>query len=77
MHRFYSQIPSRVLKASDEGVDIQSYFHWSIMDNFEWGEGYNQRFGMIHVDYSTQKRTIKDSGHWYNAVIESNAENLR
>ena len=54
------------------GVDIRGYFQWSIMDNFEWAEGYAKRFGLIHVDYPTQKRTIKDSGYWYRDLIESN-----
>lgn len=54
-----------------EGLPIKGYFHWSLMDNFEWAEGYKQRFGMIHVDFETLERTIKDSGHWYRKVIES------
>jgi beta-glucosidase len=59
-------------KAIDDGADIRGYFHWSIMDNFEWAEGYKDRFGLIHVDYATQKRTLKDSAHWYAEVIASN-----
>ncbi|MBU0679292.1 MAG: beta-glucosidase [Verrucomicrobia bacterium] len=63
----------RGLKESiDEGVDVRGYFHWSIMDNFEWAEGFYQRFGLIHVNYNTQKRVIKDSGYWYRDLIESN-----
>ncbi len=46
------------------------------MDNFEWAEGYKQRFGMIHVDYATLKRTPKDSAYWYRDVIASNGANL-
>jgi beta-glucosidase len=46
------------------------------MDNFEWAKGYNPRFGIVHVDYQTQKRTLKDSAYWYKDVIESNGENL-
>jgi beta-glucosidase len=43
-----------------------------LLDNFEWGHGYSKRFGIIHVDYETQKRTIKDSGEWYSRVIATN-----
>ncbi len=57
-------------EAQKDGVDIQSYFYWSIMDNFEWAEGYKERFGLIFVDYETQKRTIKESGYWYKNLIE-------
>jgi len=67
---------SALKRAASEGVDIRGYFHWSLLDNFEWAEGYKQRFGLIHVDYQTQKRTPKDSAHWYRGVIESNGENL-
>lgn len=63
-------------KAASEGVDIRGYFHWSVMDNFEWAEGYKHRFGMIHVDYETQKRTLKDSAYWYRDVIRSNGGSL-
>ncbi|MBU0676888.1 MAG: family 1 glycosylhydrolase [Verrucomicrobia bacterium] len=60
----------------DEGVQIDGYFHWSLMDNFEWAEGYNKRLGLIHVDYETQKRPLKDSAHWYRGIIESNGAGL-
>jgi len=46
------------------------------MDNFEWAKGYGERFGLIFVDYPTQKRIIKDSGYWYKTVIDSNGTNL-
>jgi beta-glucosidase len=55
-----------------EGVDVRGYFHWSILDNFEWGEGYRMRFGLIYVDYQTLERTLKDSYAWYQQVILSN-----
>lgn len=59
-------------RASDEGFDVRGYFAWSVMDNFEWAEGYDKRFGLIHVDYETQKRTPKLSAHWYSAVCKEN-----
>ncbi|MFP5077123.1 GH1 family beta-glucosidase [Rhizobium sp. YIM 134829] len=51
-----------------EGYPMRGYFAWSLMDNFEWAEGYRMRFGIVHVDYETQERTIKKSGHWYKAL---------
>jgi len=63
-------------RAMAEGADVRGYFHWSIMDNFEWTDGYKQRFGLIHVDYTTQKRTLKDSAAWYKKVIATNGSNL-
>lgn len=59
-------------RAHAEGYRIEGYFHWSLMDNFEWAEGYRHRFGLVHVDFATQKRTPKDSAHWYRSVIEAN-----
>jgi len=63
-------------QACADGVPVKGYFQWSIMDNFEWAEGYKERFGLVHVDYPTQKRTLKDSAHWYRGVIASNGADL-
>jgi beta-glucosidase len=63
-------------RAVTEGLPALGYFHWSIMDNFEWAEGYVPRFGMIHVDYATQKRTIKESGRWYGDLIRERGRSL-
>lgn len=63
-------------RAADDGVDIGGYFQWSLMDNFEWSDGYNERFGIIYVDYPTGNRTPKDSAYWYKKIIESNGEAL-
>ena len=54
------------------GVDLRGYFVWSLMDNFEWAEGYAKRFGIVHVDYATQQRVLKDSAKWYREVIRRN-----
>ena len=56
-------------RARAEGVPVKGYFVWSLLDNFEWAEGYSKRFGIVYVDYPTQRRIIKDSGRWYAAFI--------
>jgi len=61
-----------VYRAMQNGVPIAGYMQWSLMDNYEWTEGYSQRFGMVHIDYETQKRTPKDSALWYRDVIRNN-----
>jgi beta-glucosidase len=58
-----------VAQAMDRGVDVKGYFVWSLLDNFEWAFGYEQRFGIVHVDFASQARTIKDSGLWYRDTI--------
>jgi len=60
-----------VLRARDDSIDVRGYFQWSLMDNFEWAEGYRKRFGIVHVDYDTLTRTPRSSYHWYKNLIES------
>lgn len=73
---FMTKYLRQLKRATDEGVPVDGYFHWSLMDNFEWTEGFSKRFGLIYVDYDTQERTIKKSGEFYRKVIECNAENI-
>ena len=63
-------------RAADEGIPMIGYMYWSILDNFEWAEGYDKRFGLVYVNYQTQDRTLKDSARWYASVIAANGENL-
>jgi beta-glucosidase len=53
----------------EAGVSLAGYFVWSLLDNFEWSEGYGERFGIVHVDFATQERTLKDSARWYGGLI--------
>jgi beta-glucosidase len=64
-------------EAIESGVDLRGYFVWSLLDNFEWGEGYSKRFGLVHIDYRTQRRTVKRSAEWYRGVIASGGATLR
>ncbi|GAB4477016.1 MAG: GH1 family beta-glucosidase [Anaerolineae bacterium] len=63
---------AQVHRAIQSGIDVRGYMHWSLLDNFEWGHGYRMRFGMVYVDFETQKRIIKHSGRWYAQVIRDN-----
>ena len=57
--------------AINDGADVRGYFVWSLLDNFEWGSGYSQRFGLVYVDYPTQRRIPKASFRWYAELIKS------
>jgi beta-glucosidase len=63
-------------RAADDSVDIRGYFHWSLTDNLEWAEGFSKRFGLAYIDYTNQKRILKDSAYWYKDMIAANGNNL-
>lgn len=62
---YLQDVLTQMHRAKSEGVDLRGYFIWTFLDNFEWAEGYHPRFGLVHVDFETQQRIIKDSGKWY------------
>jgi len=70
--RYLQDHIAQVHRAIQDGVPVKGYFHWSLMDNFEWALGYGPRFGLVYVDYKTLKRTVKDSGRWFANVIRQN-----
>lgn len=71
--QFFQQYLANVLKARREGVNVTGYLVWSLLDNFEWAEGYGPRFGLVHVDYESQQRTIKDSGKWFAGFLKTDS----
>ena len=71
--RFVHDHVAAVHDAIEQGVPVIGYCHWSLMDNFEWALGYAQRFGLVHVDYETQRRTVKESGRYYASIARANA----
>ena len=73
---FLTRYLGELKRAIDAGADVRGWFHWSWLDNFEWAEGYKERFGLVHVDFQTQQRTPKDSLKWLSQVIRANGGNL-
>ena len=67
--KYFQNYLSALLNAKQEGINIKGYFAWTLMDNFEWSEGYKARFGLVHVDFKTQLRTIKNSGYWWRKFL--------
>lgn len=70
--RYHRQYLQALAQAIADGANVRGYHAWSLMDNFEWAEGFNQRFGLAYTDFKTQQRTIKDSGRWYAKVAAEN-----
>ena len=69
---YLAQHLAAVKRAIDSGADVRGYFVWSLLDNFEWTDGYSQRFGLVYVDYPTQRRIMKTSARFYAEVIAAN-----
>jgi beta-glucosidase len=67
--RYFARHIDVVRAVVREGVDVRGYFAWSLLDNYEWAEGYRMRFGIVHVDFTTQRRTLKSSAQWYAKLI--------
>jgi beta-glucosidase len=70
--RYYREHLRELGRAIQDGADVRGYHAWSIVDNFEWAEGYTQRFGLVYIDFQTQRRYMKDSAKWYSRVAETN-----
>jgi beta-glucosidase len=70
--RYLQSHIAQVHRAIADGIPVKGYFHWSLLDNFEWALGYAQRFGLVYVDFETKKRIMKDSGRWFAKVIQDN-----
>ena len=69
--RFLADHLAVAAQAIDEGIPLTGFYAWSLLDNYEWAEGYAQRFGIVHVDYPTQRRIVKRSGRLYQAVAQA------
>ena len=70
--QWYREVLAELSRAIADGARVRAYHAWSLLDNFQWAEGYTERYGLIYTDFRSQKRTIKDSGLWYGRVAASN-----
>ncbi len=73
---FLQRYLTQLKRAVSDGVPVFGYLYWSLMDNFEWNSGFDPRFGLIHIDYATKKRTLKDSAYFYKEIILENGNQL-
>ena len=69
---FFGQVLAELARAIHDGAKVRAFHAWSLLDNFEWTDGYSQRYGLTYVDYRDQQRTVKDSGKWYSQVASTN-----
>jgi beta-glucosidase len=67
---YFTELLAYTLKAQQKGISVKGFFVWSLTDNFEWSEGYAPRFGLVHIDYTNLKRTMKDSGLWFRDYLQ-------
>lgn len=74
---FINRYLTSLKRAADEGIPVEGYFYWSLLDNYEWASGYSRRFGLTYVDYADMSRTLKDSAYRYRDIIAANGENLK
>jgi beta-glucosidase len=74
--QWYRETLAELARAIADGARVRAYHAWTLLDNFQWGEGYTERYGLIYTDFRNQKRTIKDSGHWYGRVAAANRLNV-
>ena len=70
--KFIHEYITEIWHAINGGADVRGYFYWSLLDNFEWEAGFGPRFGLVHIDYQTQKRTLKQSAHLYAEICKKN-----
>ena len=69
---FFREELAELARAIADGANVRAFHAWSLLDNFEWTDGYSQRYGLTYVDFRDQKRTVKDSGRWYARVAAAN-----
>jgi beta-glucosidase len=74
--QWYREVLAELARAIADGARVRAFHAWTLLDNFQWAEGYTERYGLIYTDFRNQKRTIKDSGLWYGRVAASNRLNV-
>jgi beta-glucosidase len=67
---YFKKYFEQMLRAKNDGVNVGGYLCWTLLDNFEWREGYKPRYGLVYVDFKTQQRIIKDSGYWFKEFLK-------
>lgn len=73
---FLARYLEKLSEGIHAGADVRGYFHWSLLDNYEWHSGYRERFGLVYVDYATGQRIPKDSAFWYGEVAATNGQSI-